>query len=802
MGGGMSTLLQNFRHAARSLLKAPTFTWSTVLLVGLGVGAVTTVFTVVDHVLLRPLPYPEQERLVYLTNGSHAGPTLRGLEDIEAFEVWTASSGADVNLSRSSADPLRLRAIEVTPSFFQLFGARPHLGRALIEDDYTSSQVAVLTHESWTTIWGADPGIVGRTIRIDGGPIEVVGVLAEGWVRPEGMGGVNADYFRPMNWDDPALQEPGYHAHQVAARLSTGTTIATADAQVALLAESVRSQFPDYYDGREAPSWPLQNFQERATEDVSQGLYLLLGAVGLLLLVACTNVAHLFMARGISRGKEMAVRRALGAGTWKLASQLLAESLTIGLLGGAVGIALARLGLTGFERWMADLPGGGAISLDLRVLLFSIGLASLTALLFGMVPALRTVSKDINETLRATGRGASGTRRVRLLQSSLVVGEVSISLVLVAVAGLLTRSFFEVTSEEPGYDIESVWMLPLNPTGIQSPDEYRTRMGAVREALAAVPGVSAVDYGMEAPFEFTGGASCCWTASIALTEDESQDYQVNVHTVTESFFDTYGIELIAGEGWTEQEARESSVPLVISEQLAIAAFGSAEAALRQNLTMGRGSMAVRGVAQATKHYGLDQDHEWAVYAPIEVLPFPIDRVTFGIRAASAGAGFSRLVREAVWTVEGDLPIPTVEPFEAWVEESSAGRRFGSLLFGAFGVLALTLAAAGLYGTILYSVSQQRKEIGIRLALGASRARIQQDIVRKGLTLSLVGIALGGAGALLFGTYLESQLYGVTGTDPIALTTAATTLFLTAAVASWLPAWKASRTDPLETLQAE
>jgi predicted permease len=810
-GGGavMGSLIRNLRFAARTLWRSPTFTVATVLLVALGVGTVTTVFTVVDHVLLRPLPYPAQDRLVYMTNGSHNGPTLRGLADVEGFELWTATGGDDVNLTLDGADPLRLSAIEVTPSFFTIFGARPALGRLLVEEDYADRNIVVLTHESWTTIWGSDPDIIGTSIRIDGQPRVVVGVLSADFVVPERLVGRRASYFQPFDWDRPEFERAGYHAHNVVARLAPGVSIEAADAQIDQLAARVAAQFPDYYsDG--AHSWPLMSLRARTVEDAQQGLLMLLGAVGLLLLVACANIAHLFMARGLSRVREMAIRRALGAGIRILGGQLLVESLTVGLIGGALGIGIAQGSLMGFARWTDALPRGAAITLDFRVLAFAVLLASGTALLFGMLPALRTIGRDLADAMRRAGPGATGGRRTRVIRGGLVVAEVGLSLVLVALAGLLLRSFLEVTRQDPGFDVEDVWVVPLNVAGIESPEDYRVRMDAVEDAVAKMPEVAVATYGIEAPFEWTGGGSCCWSHRLTLPESGDR-VGIHLHPITPEFFATYGTELVAGGVWDEADADAEPTQVVINEELAIRLHGSAEAAIGREIEMNERTWLIRGVAEPTLYYGLDRTHEGAFFVPMEILPFPIPRVVIGMRiprvvigmrVANAGDGFGRRVREAIWSLEPELPIPEVLPLQTWVDDSSATRRFGSVLLGSFGLIGLLLAAGGLYGTLLYAVGERRRELGIRLALGAGAARIQSQVVWSGIGMAILGVVVGGVGAWMLGRLMESFLFGVSAHDPIAFAGAAVVLLLTAGFASWLPANRAARTDPLETLKAD
>jgi len=795
----MSVWWRNLGFAGRSLRKAPTFSVASVLLVALGVGAVVAAFTVVDHVLLRPLPYPASDRLAYLTNGSHNGPTLERLDGVDAFEMWTVTSGSSVNLTRADGDPLRLLRTETTPDFFTMFGARPHVGRLLVDGDRNDTGIAVVTYPFWRDVLGADPDVVGRTMTIDDEPVEIVGVLSEDFIQPGQLG--EPDFYRPVDWTNEGLRKPGYHAHSVTARLRPGVSLEQANEQIDRLEAAVAAAYPEYYS--EGPQdWPLESFHATTVRDVRSGLFLLLGAVGLLLLVACANVAHLFMARGLSRAREMSIRRAMGARTWNLIGQLSAESLVVGLPGGAGGLVLAQAGLAFFRRWTVDLPRGTAVTVDVRVFTVAMGLATLTALLFGLVPALRTVGQDVHAGLRSGGRAMSAGRGIQAFRSGLVIFEVAVSLVLVASAGLLVRSFASVTSIDPGIEAEGVWVVPLNVANVDSPEEYRERMEPVRRALENLPGVQSATYSLEAPFQFVGGNRCCWGNRAAPPgETEDNSVMLHMHPVATDYFETFGTEILAGELWTRATATGAPRPVVVSEPLAIRFWGSAEAALGREMDNGGGSIVV-GVAEATRHYGLDQDHDYALYLPMDALPFEIPLATFALRTTEAGTGLSRQIREAIWSEESTLPVPEVASLESWVADSSATRRFGSFLFGAFGLVALLLAAAGLYGTLLYTVGQRRRELGIRLALGAGRGRVQWDVIRRGVIQAAVGVIVGAGIALWVGGVLEAFLYGVSATDPVAVASASGILFLTAVAASWLPAYRAGRTDPLETLKTE
>jgi putative ABC transport system permease protein len=808
---GMSAWMRNLRYALRTLRKTPAFALTTVILIGLGVGSVTTIFTLVDHVLLRPLQYPSAERLFLVENGSHSGPMVREMQKMRSVEKWGIVLSETANLV-GEGDPVRIQQTEISRDFFSLFGARPQAGRLFVEEDFTATNVAVLSYGLWQRVFGSDEGVVGRVVRVNDAPFTVVGVLSEEFLAPEAVfhGDSGADIWLPLDWGRPALEEVGYHNLQVAGLVSPTATLADVDDEIQRALVRMADRYPEQFrrdDGTLAYDIPPAGLQEITTRPVRAGLNLLLGAVGLLLLVACMNVAHLFLARGLGRVQEMAVRRALGADTPSLVQQLLVESLVLGTVGGALGLGLASLGLGSFMALNPSfIPRSENLALDLRILLFAGLISVATVLLFGLLPALRSVGKDLTADLKGGSRSATTGRRASKLRSGLVVAEVAFSLILVAGAALLLKSFMRVQARDPGFDVARVWTLPLTPSWIQSPEEYLEAMDRVEASLAEVPGVIEATYSLTLPFEFTGRGRCCWiTRTLSAGGEEHEGLRLLLQPATESYFSTLGIPLLAGRAWSESEARIEPWPVVIAEVLAVEVFGSADAAINQTMDVGRDGTQVRvmGVAADTRHFGLDQDPALFIYLPMEQLPFDIAMAHMAVKLrGDPPENLARTLREAVWDATPDMPVPTVRSMTEWVSESTAGRRFDSVLFGAFGIMALILAAAGLYGTLLYSVGQQRRELGIRLALGAGRGSVERRVVAKGLILAALGSVVGLGGAWATGRFLASRLYNLAPNDPATLFTAVAVLLVVAGVSSWLPARRAGRTDPLETLKAE
>ncbi len=545
----MSEWPRHLRYAIRTLWKAPAFTWSAVLLVGLGVGAVTTIFTLVDHVLLRPLPYPAADRLIMVDEGSHSGPLFREMERLSGVEVWGAGYDQDVNLTGEGA-PQRLLEARVSRDFFRVLGAAAVRGRLLAEDDFSAASAIVVSAGAWRRVWGSDPDLVGRTVTVDGQSASVIGILDPAFQSPEAVIGRDVDLWRPIDWSDPGFSSHERWQLQVVGRLRPAVTVTDVQSQMDALMERMAPVHDNYTTEDGTPRYlPVRELQDATVEGVRAGLGLLMGAVALLLLVACANVAHLFLARGLGRHREMAIRRALGAETGSLVRQLMVESALVGAGGGLLGILIANGGLRAFLTLNPTaLPRQATVGLDPRVLGFAIVTSLATAFVFGLLPALKAVRRDVGEELRGTTRTSTIGRGVTAMRSGLVVVEVALSLVLVASAGLLLRSFVTVRTQDPGFELAGVWTLPLTPREIGTPEEYVLAMEEVRVALAQVPGVASAAYGLTVPLEMTGGRRCCWRSSVH-TDDESAEFGPWIHPVSVGFFETFSIPILHGSLW-------------------------------------------------------------------------------------------------------------------------------------------------------------------------------------------------------------------------------------------------------------
>lgn len=813
--GAIDRLAQMCRHGARSLARSSAFLWSTVLLLGLGVGAATTVFTLVDHVMLRPLPYPAADRLFKVQNGSHSGPLWRGMQELQSVETWAATSTENVNLT-GVGRPEELRATRVTRDFFALFGARPVVGRLLAGDDFESADRVVLSAGFWERTFGGDPAVVGRTIVVDGQPYVVIGVVDRSFTPPEALVGDRVDLWQAVDWTDPRFDDHGFNVLSVAGRLAPGEALAAARAEINALVEHLAAELPPgtptFYFDRDGnvSEPPLVRLRDATTgAAVREGLGLLFGAVTLLLLVACTNVAHLSMARGVARMHEMQLRRTLGAPTRVLASQLFVESMMVGLAGTALGVLLAWVGLAAFMALIPEaLPRADAVRIDTRVMGFAAAAGAVTALAFGMLPALRLVGRDVGGAFQARGRGISDSRRHARLRAGLVVAEVALSVILVVHAGSLLRAFVRLQTEQLGFRTEGVWTLPLAPKGVETAADWSRRMDAARAALEAVPGVSMATYGMTMPLEFTGGSNCCLRAGLRFPATSVPDMSTDMHVVDADYFTLLELEFLAGRPWSRADARSRPAPAVVSEQLAIQVYGSAQAAIDRQFmgpSVDAGNVNgfhITGVVADNRHYGPDQDYRPAAYIPTATIPFPSGRAHMAVRVEGPTPGLAGRLRDAVWSVEPDLPVPIVRPLTEWAGEATAQARFTAALFATFGVVALLLMAGGLYGTLLYTVGRKRRELGIRLALGDAPSRLEQRVIGRGVATAMIGCLFGAAGAWAAGKILASQVSGLEFGQPATLVGAIAVLLVVTLAASWLPARRAARTDPLEALRAE
>jgi len=805
---GRANMAHDIRYALRSLRTRPAFALTVTLLLGAGIGATNTVFSVVDGVLLRRLPYPEPERLVYLSHASH--PPIEFQEwqrDISAVSEWGGIWTEEADLT-GDGPPQRLSVARVTPDLFDVLGARAQLGRLFTPDDHAGERdLAILTHAFWQMRYGSDPELVGRDVRIGGRALRVIGVLAPDFSPPGIMVRGDPEVWTPLDLQDPAIQDRGLHVLEVVGRLADGVGIERARTEMEAFDRRLADRYPEWHvdsDGRieETPVVPLK---EAVVGDVGGTLLILLGAVGLLLLLACANVANLLLARGADRARELAVRGALGATRRNLVSQLTVESLALAIAGGLVGTGLAFLGVRAFTVLEPGiLPRTAAVAVDGRVLLFALAVSVMTGLLFGVLPALQATRVDPNDALKeGAARITVGGGRARL-QGALVVAEVSISLVLLVGAGLLFHSFLRLTGVDAGFAPDHLVTVDLQlRAGYEAADRERF-VDELVPRLRALPGTRAVVVGVTLPFQYASGGSCCWRSGVSLPgpDTPADGIPTALNPVTAGYFSALGTTLIAGRDLQPGDEGLDPLPVVINRSLAMRLFGGAPDAIGEVVRFSDRRGLVVGVAGDVRYTSLQVPAHPELYMPWEARGPNMPFLNIGVRTDLEIGAVAPAIRRAIWDVDPALPIPDVVTMDGRMSRSVADERFYSVILAGLAIVAILLAAAGVYATLLYSVRQRVREMGIRLALGARSSDIVRLVLRRGVALTATGILIGLTVSLAGARVLASMVFGISPRDPVTIGVVSGLLALVALGACLLPAVRAGRTDPLETLRAE
>ncbi|MCA1619677.1 MAG: ABC transporter permease [Acidobacteria bacterium] len=803
----MRTLLQDVRFGLRVLWKRPGFTAVALAVLALGVGANTAIFSVVNAVLLRPLPYPGSERVVAFDGINPSKGVEESNMSAPDFADWKAQARSFEALSiyteggsnlTGAGEPERVTAAWVGPDFFRAIGVGAARGRALLpeDEDPGAALVVVISHGLWQRRFGSDPGAVGRTVELGGRSREVVGVMPPGFDFPR-----RAELWGALQLE--VAKEPrDNRSYQVLGRLREGVSLAQAQAELDTITARLAEGYPVTNTGWGVDLDPLK---EETVGEMRSALLLLLAAVALVLLIACANVANLLLARAAGRRREVALRLALGAGRWRVARQMLTESLLLALAGGALG---AGLGV-----WLTDLlvalapentPRLAEASLDARVLLFAAGATLLTGLAFGIVPALQASRADLGETLKEGGRGSSGGRsRVR---SALVVAEVALSLLLLAGAGLLVKSFARLQAVSPGFDSEGVLTARVSLPGARykEPAQKAEFYRALTERLGALPGVEAAGATVSLPL---GGSNLSvWRGLIpeGRPATPESDAPAAYAVVTPGYFRTMRIPLRAGRVFDERDDANSPKVIVINETLARKVFGGQEP-LGRHVTIWRDEEFPRqivGVVGDTKPSSLDAEG-----APQMYVPHAQDAGWGGLSVAVRARGgdpsaLAPLLREEVRALDRQLPVYDVKTMGKVWADSTAYRRVTMFLMAGFAAAALLLAGVGLYGVLSYTVAQRTHEIGIRMALGAQGRDVLRLVVRQGMLLTLAGLGVGLAVALLLTRLMTGLLYGVSAADPAVYALVSLLLAAVALVACLVPARRATKVDPMVALRYE
>jgi len=813
-GGGWAWLAdvqRDVRYSLRTLRKSPGFTAIALLTLGLGIGAVTTIFSLVNGMLLNPLRYVDSEDLVYmwerLPSFENAMVTYPNFLDWRqrnrVFEDLAAFNDGSINLT-GTGDPAELDMVRVSASMFPVLGAQPLLGRGFLEaeDKLGAPPVVILTYGFWQERLGGDPDVVGLTLTLDDFAYEVVGVMPRGFVFPP-VGG-DVDIYVPIeqfaqNWINNRGSHPGI---AVIGRLRDGVSLEQARQDMDRVALALEAEYPDTNEGSRVH---VASLQERMTRDSREAMMLLLLAVGLLLLIACTNVANLVLARGIGRQREIAIRTSMGAAGPRILRLLLTESLMLWLLGGALGIVIASAAMGSVVALRGDqISPLFQVGIDSRVVIVTLLLALLTGVLFGLTPALRAVRPDLVEHLKEGSRASGGVRRNRL-RSALVVAEVSLAVALLVAAGLTVRSFIKMTDASPGFEARNVLSVEITLPGARYPDRDR-RIAFYQELLdkvRALPGVQAAATSYVLPMA-PGGWQTAFHVEGEPPEEGAVYAFAEVSSVSADYFRAMGIPMLQGREFARNDGPQA-LPVVIVDDLLAQRYWPNEDPIGKRLKFGHYDsgnplMDVVGVVGHVKVNGVIEDALPQFYVPHWQ---DNERAYFVVvKAAGDPTQLVESVRQTVLAIDPAQPIASVNTMTEYVRASTTDGKFMALLLGIFAVAALLLAAVGIYGVMAQATGERRHEIGVRIAVGATGGEVVRMVLRQGMARVAVGVALGLAVAVALARLMAGSLFGVSPMDPTTFLLAPLFLGCVALAASLVPARRAMRVDPIRALQVE
>ena len=804
----------DLRYGFRQLRKSPVYTAMVVLTLALGIGANTAIFSVVKAVLLNQLPYRDPDRLVKIAESDPDNPLPETIDFTTTYDLRARShSFESISLFRDGdvamveqGKPELLEGLRVGYDYFDTLGLKMQLGRGFVSDeDHPETRYeAILTHGLWLRRFGGDSSIIGRTVRLNDKPYKVVGVLPESF-RPFARLDRTAmpEIYTPLGYD---LNQPftcrGCQHLQAVGRLKPGVSFGEAKAELNnLMRELVREHPTEYSEHTVIAMMPLRDY---VVGQVRTALWILLGAVGMVLLIACTNVAHLALARASGRAKEMAVRSALGAGRARLVRQMLSESVLLAILGGLAGVFLASWGTAALAGLSPkELPRAHEIRIDTPVLLFALGVSMLAGVLFGLVPAFHASRVDPNESLKDMGRSTEGRSRFTY-RNVLVTVELALAFVLAMGAGLLGKSLVRLLNVDPGYDPHNVLTAGLYVYGDRhkKPEAELNFYEEVMQRLRATPGMENVAIASNLPL-LSFDRAAFHIQDRPLTNNANVP-SVDRYSVSPDYFQVMRIPLERGRAFTDSDRAGAPLVAIISESCARTMFPGRDA-LGRHIQMGarrddKEWATIVGISGDIRQYGLDSPSKMEAYLPVA------QNLEYGFNLAARTSGDPRrleeTVRQVILGVDNTQPTFHIRPLESYLAESLASRRFTLTLLGLFGALALVFAAVGIYGVISYAVSLRTRELGIRMALGAARRDVLQMVLRQGLKLAATGLVLGFAASIVLTRFLTSLLFQVKPADGITIVAVALTLAAVALLANYLPARRASRVDPNEALRCE
>ena len=810
----MDSLIKDIRYGVRGLLKHPGFTALVVITLALGIGASTAIFSVVDSVLLRRLPYTNASRLVAIQELSPAGKrvqvTSANFLDWRAqntvFENLAAIKQTTSNLALSDHAE-RIDLAQANANFFDVFGVKPQYGRLFIPQDEQAGHepVVVVSNALWQRRFGSDPSLVGKPITLDGKNYTVVGVAPAGFQYPD-----KTELWVPPlklvpelwpNQDVTQTRGMGYLA--AVATLKPGVSLPQAAAEMETITARLRQQYPNTNNRRFNR---VVSLQEHLVGDTNKLLWLLLGAVTFVLLIGCANVANLLLASGASRQKEMAIRTALGASRARVVRQLFTESTLLALTGGTVGLIIAFWGVAGITKLLpGDFPRLNEIHMNVRVLAFTFAASVLTGILFGLVPALQISRPDVQESIRETGRGVSGNRRQSGFRQALIVVEVALSVVLLVGAGLLFRSFLRLQSVNTGFVSEHVWTARLTPSGTSYANQadYDRFYSQVLQKVSAVPGVQ--DAGLINTLPLDKGPTTGFRVDGRPVETPDKWPSVNYRAVSPNYFRAMGIPVLQGRAYTDRDTTNTPPVMIVNQKLADENFAG-ENPIGKRITFGNMNnnqpvwFEIVGVVANVRSLELREEPTPELYFASLQDYWPA--MSLVVRSNGNTPSLSASVRQIVNEIDKSVPVSNVQMMDHVVSSSITQPRFNLFLLGLFSTVAMLLSAAGIYGVTAYTVAQRTHELGIRIALGAQVSDVLKMILGQGMAVIGIGLAIGLAAAFGLVRLLRSFLFGVGEKDPFTFVAITVLLLLVALLACYIPARRATKVDPLEALRYE
>jgi predicted permease len=811
----LERLWQDIRFSARVLRKSPGFTITAIVVLALGIGATTAIYSVVKAVLLAPLPYRDPGRIVAVWTANRA----KGDESIPSspgdFEAWKQRSGVFEDLAPSydneatltgAGTPQYVFGYAVAASYLRILGVQPEIGRLYTdeEDRPKGPRLVLLSHPLWETTFGSDPSIVGKAITLDGSAYTVLGVMPRGFNYPDGV-----QFWTPIGMAPGDYNDFKHTYVRALGRLRAGISVAQARKTLNAFEEQLIAAHPDTDSGNRVVVVPLR---EQLDEDIRKPLLILMGAVMVLLLIACANTAGLALARNTARQKEIAVRMALGATRRRLLRQFVTENFLLAVLGGAAGMGLTLLGTRFLLRLFPtdvsnlSIPRLTQIPIDSGVLIFAFGVTLITTFLFGIVPVLKAMQTDAELAVKDSSRGSSGSRRSSLSRNTVVVAEVALSLILLTAAGLLIASFQKVLSAGLGFQPDHVLslqvLLPINRYPSENPAKRRQFVDEALNRFNALPGVRSAAATNFLPLSGFWGVVNFLVPGQSLHAGE-QAPEADNRLITPEYLRTMEIPLLGGRNFTAADRYGALQVAMINETLARQYFNGKDP-IGQRLNLGAAGKPdwwqIVGVTGDVKAFGQDKPTHADVYRPLDQVPFPL--IAFTIRTAADPEAMTRTAEQAMWKVDPGLAVLKAISMDALTAQTLAVRRASTVLIGSFALLALLMACIGIYGVMAYSVSRRTREIGVRMALGAKRADVLRMVVGSGLRLALVGIAIGLAGALATSRLLTSLLFEMSPFNASVFCLAAVVLAATAVAASLLPARRAASVNPMQALRTE